>query len=146
MKRSSLPFLLAAFIALAVGFSFQHDPSLDPNVFESQFRSAIRQAGFATLAEAELSADEVALPLTIRLHPRRWRTPEAASPQAPDAVERFSLSRTNSTRVECYVRTLDGRVQLIEIRAPQSETIDAADLRVALRQRFPGLPVTLRME
>lgn len=144
MKRSSLPFLLAAIIAVLVGFSYEHDPSLDHDSFEAKFRSSVRKAGFDILTEVSLGTDALALPLTVQLHPRRLRGTSGMPSQFPDGTVRYGVARRGSFKMDCYVRYLEGRAQLLEIRTDRTGAVDASDLCLALRQGFGEFPVRIR--
>jgi len=148
MKRSSLPFLLAAIIAVALGFSVKHDPSPDHQAFEARFRDALRAAEFHILTEASLNAEEVSLPLMIHWHPRRWRGPSTDPLIAgfPDCTIRYAGGRSGAGKVDCYVRYLDGRAQIIEIRPDREAPMESSMLCRALRARFADVPVRVKGE
>ena len=148
MKRSALPFFLAAILALVVGFSCQHDPSIEGNSFVSQLRTAVKHGGFSIVTEEAVSKDDVPLPLSIRWHPRRWHTqtsPDFAVSNA-DGADRFSLVRDRTSRVECFVRYLEGRAQFVLIRANPNESLAAMNLRSALTHAFPDFPIQIEIK
>src|SRR3954453_5705788 len=99
MKRSAFPFLLAAIIALAVGFSYQHDPSIEADKFVKQLREAVQHGGFAIVNETAASKEEVPLPLSIQWHPRRWRTNSSSGGIAgnADGADHFGLIRDRTS-------------------------------------------------
>jgi hypothetical protein len=148
MKRSSLPFLFAALIAVGLVFSAQQDPSVRGDDFEKKLRAAATGQHFAMVSDETVSQEEVSVPLTVRWHPRRWG-PGNASQTAiafPDSTQRFGFVRGRAARVDCFVRYLDGRAQVVEIRAAHDAAEAAADLRTALMQEFPALPIKLRTQ
>ena len=147
MKRSSLPFLLAAILAILAGFSFERDPSINADAFVPELRQAVKRAGFTVVTEEMASKADVPLPITVRWHPRRLHAePEAnATAQTTDGADHFGLLRDRTSRVECFVRYLDGRAQFILIRAKSGESLAAANLRTALAKAFPGFPVELEV-
>ncbi len=147
MKRSSLPFLLAAIIALVLGFSCQRDPSIETGAFVPQFREAVRHAGFGIVNESTASKDEVPLPFSVQWHPRRWwgsGNSDAGTP-FPDTADHFSVVRDRTSRLECFVRYFDGHAQFIAIHAPPNEPLAAINLRAALTQKFPGFPIKIEV-
>jgi len=147
MKRSALPFFLAAILALVVGFSCQHDPSIEGNAFVPQFRKAVKHGGFSIAREETVSKDEAPLPLSIRWHPRRWHTqssPDSAVGNA-DGADHFGLVRDRTSRVECFVRYFDGRAQFVLIRANANESLAAMNLRSTLTQAFPDFPIQIEI-
>ena len=148
MKRSAFPFLFAAIVAVVAGFSFQHDPSIDASAFEPQFREAARRVGLTVVNETAASVNELPLPLTVQWHPRRWHTNSAnrAEVGVADGVDHYGLVREQASRVDCFVRYLDGRVQVIAVHAARGDSLAATDLRMALQQKFPGIPVKLQIQ
>jgi len=135
-------------MALVVGFSCQHDPSIEANTFVSQLRTAVKHGGFSVVTEETASKDDVPLPLSIRWHPRRWHT--QASPDFAvgngDGADHFGLIRDRTSRVECFVRYLDGRAQFVLIRANANESLAAMNLRSALTQEFQGFPIQIEIK
>ena len=61
-------------------------------------------------------------------------------------LQRFGLVRDRTSRVDCFVRYLDGRAQVVEIRAVRAESMAATDLRAALLQEFPALPIRVKLQ
>lgn len=146
MKRSAYPFLLAAIGAIGLGFCMPDEGSLDRQAFASQFQDTIRGNGFAVIAETDVSLEEAPIPLTTKLHPRRWRAALAAPKDAriPDSATRFTLAGAKAAKVECFVRCHDGRAHFIKIQAIRSESVGAVELRLALKKQFPQFPVKLQ--
>ena len=148
MKRSFFPFLLAALIAVGLVFSAQHDMSVGAEKFEQQMRAAAKRQNFLIVNEEAVSQDELPLPLSVRWNPRRWG-PRSASEEAaklPDNIQRYAFVRDRTSRVDCFVRYLDGRAQVVEIRAPRNQERAANEFRSVLTQEFPALPVKLRLQ
>jgi len=148
VKRKVSIFLLVTVLAFAAAFICQRDGSVEIGSFQAQFRDALQLRGFTILAQASGNRDQVPLPLTIRWHPRHWHI--NSSTQAiigfPDSSDHFTVSRDGTSLIECFVRYLDSRAQLIDIRAAQSQGLTAADVQLALRKQFPGLPINLRIQ
>jgi hypothetical protein len=148
MKRSFFPFLLAALIAVGLVFSAQQDMSVGAETFEKQMRAAAKRQNFSVVNEEAVGQEELPLPLSVRWHPRRWG-PKASSADAarlPDNIERFGLIRDRTSRVNCFVRYLDGRAQVVEIRVTSNEVQAGTDLRSVLMQEFPSLTINLRIQ
>ena len=148
MKRSSLPFFLAALIAVLITFSLQSDPSIDASAFEPRFREAARAAGLSVVNESNASKVELDLPWTVEWHPRRWKTRIANRPESgiDDGVDHYGLAGGKASRVDCFVRYLDGRVQVIAVRPINGDLFAAGEMRVALNRQFPKIPVKLQSQ
>jgi hypothetical protein len=147
MKRSSYPFLLAAIGAIGLGFCMPDEGSLDRQAFAAQFQDTIRRNGYAVIAETDVSLEEAPVPMTTKWHPRRWRAALAApkDAQIPDSSTRFTLAGARAAKVECFVRQHDGRAHFIELRASRGESVEATELRLALKKQFPQFPVILQL-
>lgn len=148
MKRKVFILLAVTVIALAAAFVCQRDGSVELGTFQAQFRESLQQRGFTIVAQASGSRDQVPLPLTIQWHPRRWHIEPAvqATIGFPDSSEHFTVSRDGTSTIECFVRYLDSRAQLIDIRAAHSQALAASDVRSTLHERFPALPIKLRIQ
>lgn len=148
MKRSFIPFLLAAIIALGLVFSTRQDLSVGATDFESKLRAAMKRQSFSIVNEEEVSQEELSLPVLVRWHPRRWGQKTLSQEVAthPDGVLRIGLVRDGTSRVDCFVRYLDGRAQAVEIRAEQKQTRAGTEFRSVLTQEFPSLPIKLQIQ
>jgi hypothetical protein len=60
-----------------------------------------------------------------------------------DGAEYYTVTRDGSSMFDCFIRYLDGRACLIDIRASGTQRLAASDLRSTLAQQFPGLPIKL---
>ena len=135
-------------IAIAVGFSFERDPSISADTFVPQLRQAVKRAGFTLVREEAASKESVPLPITVRWHPRRLHSESEPSvtPQTADGADHLGLVRDRTSPVECFVRYLDGRAQFLLIRAKSNDSLAAANLRTALAKAFPDFPIELEVD
>jgi hypothetical protein len=145
MKTKIFLILVAAVIARALVISWEPDPSVDGNYFQTRLRATLHRNAFSTNGPEWCNPQEAQAPLAIQWHPRRWY-PHTSSTDVTgylDGVDHYTVGDRTSKSVDCFIRYLDGRASFILIRAEPSALPLANSLRSALFREFPGLPIEL---
>ena len=134
-----------AVCVFGVAYALLPDRSVDYTFFQTRFSTAISSGGFKMVESASIRGDYVPLPLSIRWHPRRWHSSSAIRIASgfPDSAEHYKLFVDGSPSFDCFVRYLDGRAALIDIRANFAQEHFARTLRSTLAHEFPELRITL---
>jgi len=125
--------------------SWEPDPSVDGNYFQTRFRALLHRNVFSTNGPEECDPQEALAPVEILWHPRRWypHTSETEVIGYMDGVSHYTVKNRASMSVDCFIRYLDGRASFILIRANPSALPLAESFRSALDHEFPGFPIQL---
>jgi hypothetical protein len=139
--------MLAAIAVLVVGMLvlLNRDATVEWSSFTPQLSETFQRSGFTTLALSSCSPDKVAVPFTVRWHPRRWRSEPALSAAGfPNSAEHYTVVGQGSSEIDCFVRYLNGRASAIDIRSSLRDAPVADVLSAALAAQFPRLSIHLQ--
>lgn len=147
VKRTLLILVIGALTTLGAVI-FRRDPAVERASFQPRLRDALKSNGFTTIAEATCGADQVSLPLLVEWHPRHWGTKRSTQTGIgfPDAAERYTIAQHGGSALDCFVRYVDDRASIIQIRASRGEEVVAGNLRSSLVREFPGLPIKSQIQ
>jgi len=136
---------MMAFGAAGIAFVLQRDPSIDWSSFQTRLRQTLTREGFITLEETSCDMDQVTLPLSMRWDPRGWFgiTSGNVVTGFPNSADRFMVS-LNGRSVDCYVRYVEGRASVIDVRSDSANQGVAAILHSKLTEGFPRLPIRMQ--
>ena len=148
LKRK--PFIAIATVAVAtatavITLAIQPDPSIEWPSFQARLRQMFVRSGFITVQEKSCGADQVPLPLSVRWHPRRWfvEAPALAITGFPNSAELYTVS-LNGQSADCFVRYVDGRASVIDVRGDSANQDAAVILHSNVAQEFPKLPIRMQ--
>ncbi|MDB6151527.1 MAG: hypothetical protein JWQ44_2975 [Chthoniobacter sp.] len=145
MKRKLFISAGVAVLILGMLVLLNRDPTVEWSSFTPRLSETFQRTGFTTLALSSCSPDQVAVPFTVRWHPRRWRSEHTLFVTGfPNAAEHYTVAGKGSSQIECFVRYLDGRASAIDIRSHLRDAPVADILSAALRTQFPRLSIHLQ--
>lgn len=146
LKRA-IPILFGAVgISLALIVVLQSDPAVQSDVFQARLSGTFLRNGFTAVSAKTVNSDHVALPHSVRWHPRHWYRKISVMTGFPDRAEHYTVTRDGSAMIDCFVRYIDDRASFIEIKTTTPQRLVAMDMQSALDQQFPGLPIKLTAE